>query len=62
MIFSVAFGAWATFGKIDQVGHAQGKLVPKGAVYKIHPTEPGKIINLAIKEVKRSKLDNYWQN
>ncbi|HCV28836.1 MAG TPA: secretion protein HlyD [Microcoleaceae bacterium UBA9251] len=55
MIFSVAFGAWATFGKIDQVGHAQGKLVPKGAVYKIHPTEPGKIINLAIKEGQKVK-------
>jgi HlyD family secretion protein len=50
MVFCVAFGAWATLGKIDQVGHAQGKLVPKGAVYKIHPTEPGKIINLAIQE------------
>lgn len=55
MIFSVAFAAWATFGKIDQVGHAQGKLVPKGAVYKIHPTEPGKIINLAIKEGQKVK-------
>ncbi|EGK84382.1 HlyD family efflux transporter periplasmic adaptor subunit [Microcoleus vaginatus PCC 9802] len=55
MVFSVAFGAWATLGKIDQVGHAQGKLVPKGAVYKIHPTEPGKIINLAIKEGQKIK-------
>lgn len=50
MVFLVAFGAWVTFGKIDEVGHAQGKLVPKGDVYKIHPTEPGKIINVAIKE------------
>jgi len=55
LVFSVAFGAWATLGKIDQVGHAQGKLVPKGAVYKIHPTEPGKIINLAIKEGQQIK-------
>ncbi|MEG4205464.1 HlyD family efflux transporter periplasmic adaptor subunit [Microcoleus sp. Pol7_A1] len=55
MVFSVAFGAWATLGKIDQVGHAQGKLVPKGDVYKIHPTEPGKIINLAIKEGQKIK-------
>lgn len=55
MVFSVAFGAWATFGKIDRVGHAQGKLVPKGAVYKIHPTEPGKIVNLAIKEGQNVK-------
>ena len=55
MVFCVAFGAWATLGKIDQVGHAQGKLVPKGAVYKIHPTETGKIINLAIKEGQKIK-------
>ena len=55
LVFSVAFGAWATLGKIDQVGHAQGKLVPKGAVYKIHPTETGKIINLAIKEGQKIK-------
>ncbi|MEG3899328.1 MULTISPECIES: HlyD family efflux transporter periplasmic adaptor subunit [unclassified Microcoleus] len=55
MVFSVAFGAWATLGKIDRVGHAQGKLVPKGAVYKIHPTETGKIINLAIKEGQKIK-------
>ena len=55
MVFSVAFGAWATFGKIDQVGHAQGKLVPKGDVYKIHPSEPGKIVNLAIKEGQKVK-------
>ncbi|MGL5063031.1 MAG: HlyD family efflux transporter periplasmic adaptor subunit [Microcoleus sp.] len=49
-IFSLAFVAWATFGKIDEVGHAQGKLVPKGDVYKIHPIETGKIVNLPVKE------------
>lgn len=48
--FTVAFGAWATFGKIDEVGHAQGRLVPKGEVYKIHPTETGKIVHLSVKE------------
>ncbi len=55
MVFSLAFGAWATFGKIDEVGHAQGKLVPKGDVYKIHPTEPGKVVNLAIEEGQKVK-------
>ncbi len=55
LVFSVAFGAWATLGKIDQVGHAKGKLVPKGDIYKIHPTETGKIINLAIKEGQKIK-------
>ncbi|MBE9184952.1 HlyD family efflux transporter periplasmic adaptor subunit [Microcoleus sp. LEGE 07076] len=55
LVFCVAFGAWATLGKIDVVGHAKGKLVPKGDVYKIHPTETGKIINLAIKEGQKIK-------
>lgn len=50
MIFSLAFVAWATFGKIDEVGQARGKLVPKGDVYKIHPTDTGKIVNLSVKE------------
>ena len=55
LVFSVAFGAWATLGKIDQVGHAKGKLVPKGDIYKIHPTEAGKIIKLPIKEGQKIK-------
>jgi hemolysin D len=55
MVFSLAFVAWATFGKIDEVGHAQGKLVPKGDVYKIHSIEPGKIVNLPIKEGQNVK-------
>ena len=55
MAFSLAFGAWATFGKIDEVGKAQGKLVPKGDVYKIHSTEPGKVVNLAIQEGQNVK-------
>lgn len=49
-IFSLAFVAWATFGTIDEVGRAQGRLVPKGETYKIQATEAGKIVNLAVKE------------
>lgn len=55
MVFSLAFAAWATFGKIDEVGRAQGKLVPKGDVYKIHSIEPGKIVNLPVKEGQKVK-------
>lgn len=55
MIFSLTFVAWATFGKIDEVGQAQGKLVPKGDVYKIHPIETGKIVNLPVKEGQNIK-------
>ena len=50
MIFCLAFGAWAWLGKIEQVGHAQGQLVPKGQVYKIEPIDSGKIARIAVKE------------
>ncbi|NEQ24882.1 MAG: HlyD family efflux transporter periplasmic adaptor subunit [Microcoleus sp. SIO2G3] len=50
LVFCMAFGAWATFGQIDEVGHAQGRLVPKGEVYKIHPIDSGKIVSIQVKE------------
>ncbi len=33
MVFCLAFGAWAWFGQIEEVGKARGKLVPKGETY-----------------------------
>ena len=50
VIFCLAFTAWANFGTIDEVGHAQGRLVPQGDVYKIHPVVLGKVDNIAVKE------------
>jgi len=50
MVFCMAFAAWATFGQIDEVGHAQGRLVPKGEVYKLDPVEMGKVANISVKE------------
>ncbi|MBD2740558.1 HlyD family efflux transporter periplasmic adaptor subunit [Coleofasciculus sp. FACHB-1120] len=50
LVFCVTFGTWASFGQIDEVGHAQGRLVPKGEVYKIDPVELGKVANIAVKE------------
>jgi HlyD family secretion protein len=50
LVFCLAFGAWASFGKIDEVGHAQGQLVPKGETYKVDPLEMGKVANIAVKE------------
>jgi HlyD family secretion protein len=50
LVFCIAFGAWATFGEIDEVGHARGQLAPKGEVYKIDPLEMGKVVNIAVKE------------
>lgn len=50
MVFCIAFGAWATFGKIEEVGQARGQLVPKGEVYKINPVESGKVAMIRVKE------------
>lgn len=50
LVFSLAFGAWATFGEIDEVGHAQGRLVPKGEVYKINPIGLGKTASIHVEE------------
>lgn len=48
--FCLAFGTWATFGTIEEVGHAQGRLVPLGQTYKIHPVDLGKVTRIAVKE------------
>ena len=50
IVFCFAFGAWAWFGTIEQVGKAQGKLVPKGETYKIEPINSGKITSIAVEE------------
>jgi hemolysin D len=42
--------AWSWFGQIDEVGKAQGKLVPQGSMYKLQIPETGKIARLALKE------------
>lgn len=49
-VFLLAFVAWAWFGQIEQIGKAQGKLVPEGETYKIQPVELGKVIEVAVKE------------
>lgn len=55
MVFCLAFAAWATLGQIEEVGHARGRLIPKGEVYKIHPVELGKVAKLAVKEGQEVK-------
>lgn len=50
LVFCLSFGAWATFGQIEEVGHARGRLVPDGEAYKIHPVELGKVASIAVKE------------
>ena len=50
IVFCMAFGAWAWFGTVEDVGHAQGKLVPKGKTFKVEPYDSGKVIEVAVKE------------
>ncbi|PSF31391.1 secretion protein HlyD [Aphanothece hegewaldii CCALA 016] len=50
LAFCMLVGSWVWLGSIEEVGHAQGKLVPKGATYKIQPLELGKVSYVAIKE------------
>lgn len=55
VVFCLAFFAWAWFGEIDQIGKAQGKLVPKGEAYKIETLESAKISSIAVKEGEKIK-------
>src|ERR1700730_9830529 len=41
IIFFAAAVAWATFGYIDIIATAQGKIVPTGRTKTIQPLEPG---------------------
>ncbi len=50
LLFLSGAVAWGWFGQIDEVGKAQGKLVPQGSMYKLQIPETGKIARLAIKE------------
>jgi hemolysin D len=50
LVFCVAFGVWAHVGVIDEVGHSQGRLVPKGEVYKVNPVELGKVASIQVTE------------
>lgn len=50
LLFLSGAVAWGWFGQIEEVGKAQGKLVPQGSMYKLQIPETGKIARLAIKE------------
>ncbi|HEY9658003.1 MAG TPA: HlyD family efflux transporter periplasmic adaptor subunit, partial [Allocoleopsis sp.] len=50
ILFCCAFGAWAWFGRIQEVSYAQGRLVPRGEVYKVQPTAQAEVTQLKVKE------------
>lgn len=50
LVFCGVFGAWAWFGQIQEVSHAQGKLVPQGEVFRVQPVTEGKVTRILVKE------------
>jgi HlyD family secretion protein len=48
--FCLAFGTMIWFGRVEEVGKAQGQLVPRGETYKVEPIESGKVDRIAVKE------------
>ena len=50
MVFCLALGTWSYVGQIEEVGVAQGKLIPQGQTYKIEPVSAGQVTQLAVEE------------
>lgn len=50
LLFSSIFAAWTWFGRIQEVSHAQGRLIPQGEVYKVQPVVQGEIAQVAVEE------------
>jgi hemolysin D len=48
--FALIFGTWAWVGQVNEVAHAQGKLMPQGATYPINPSEVGKVAQVFVQE------------
>ena len=53
--FCLTVGTWGWYGEIDEVGKAQGKLVPQGETYKIESVELGKVKYIAVEEGQEVK-------
>ena len=50
LVFGAALAVWAWFGKVQEVSHAQGRLVPQGELYKIQPVTQGEVARLSVVE------------
>ncbi|MCU0568046.1 MAG: HlyD family efflux transporter periplasmic adaptor subunit [Oculatellaceae cyanobacterium Prado106] len=55
LVFCGVFMAWAWFGRVQEVGHATGQLIPQGHVYKVQSATPGEIVRLLVKPGQRVK-------
>lgn len=50
VIFCAACVGWATTSQMEEIGRAQGRLVPQGEAYKVHPVVSGKIAQVYVQE------------
>lgn len=50
IMFCTALATWSVVARIDEVGRAQGRLVPQGEAYKVSPVVSGKIANIYVQE------------
>ena len=50
LAFCFVLSTWAWLGQVHKVSHAQGRLVPKGEVYKIQPVIQSEIAKIEVKE------------
>ena len=48
--FCCVLSVWAWLGQVHKVSHAQGRLIPKGEVYKIQPVTQSEIAKIEVKE------------
>jgi len=55
VLFCLALFSWAWFGKIEKIGKAQGRLIPKGETYKIESLESAKVSEISVKEGEEIK-------
>ncbi len=50
VVFCAAFSTWATTSQMEEIGRAQGRLVPQGEPFKVHPVVSGKIAQVYVHE------------
>jgi HlyD family secretion protein len=50
LIFILTAGVWSWYGHLEQIGRAEGQLIPKGKVFKVNSTNLGKVSVIAVKE------------
>lgn len=48
--FLSVFVLWACIGQVEEVGQAQGKLIPQGEVLKLQSTDVATVVNIAVYE------------